>query len=163
MSDASFRGDCGRCDALCCTALAFDRGPHFAIDKPAGERCPNLAEDHRCALHDRLAAAGFSGCAAYDCLGAGQLATSMFAGLDVASPSVRRARYEAFARLRQLQALRLASERLGKQIGPPASYAELLRLDLSALRQTVVGWADAMGADRTDQMLRSADTIRKSP
>jgi hypothetical protein len=129
----SFRGDCGRCAALCCVALALDRGPHFAIDKPAGEACPHQAADHRCAIHSRLAQSGFAGCAAYDCLGAGQLATAMFAGLDIGLPAIRRARLDAFARLTRLQALRLALSRLGRDIPAPKSYAELLLVDLRAL------------------------------
>lgn len=133
MSTASFRGDCGRCAALCCLALALDRGPHFALDKPAGEICPHQSEDHRCTIHARLAESGFAGCAAYDCLGAGQLATAMFEGLDVSRPSSARARLDAFARLTRLQALRLALSRAGREVPPPASYAELLRLDLGAL------------------------------
>jgi hypothetical protein len=39
MDDAEFRGDCARCAGLCCVLLAFDRGPLFAFDKPAGIAC----------------------------------------------------------------------------------------------------------------------------
>jgi hypothetical protein len=162
MSDGSFRGDCGRCDALCCTALAFDRGPHFAIDKPAGVACPNLTE-HQCAIHDRLAARGFSGCAAYDCRGAGQLATAMFAGLDPAADAVRRARFEAFARLRRIQILRLALQRFGHQVQAPASYAELLVMDVDALRDTLVAHVLDARDEGMHQMPPSSDTLRKSP
>jgi hypothetical protein len=45
-------------------APAFTRSSEFAIDKPAGMPCPNLADDHGCSIHDRLPEAGFSGCAA---------------------------------------------------------------------------------------------------
>jgi len=133
MSDASFRGDCGRCAALCCLGLALDRGPHFAIDKPAGEICPHQARDHRCTIHARLAESGFAGCATYDCLGAGQLATAMFEGLDTSRPAIARARLDAFARLTRLQALRLALDGAGYGVPVPTSYAELLQFDLSAL------------------------------
>lgn len=160
MSDACFRGDCGRCDALCCTALAFDRGPDFAIDKPAGEACPNLSADRRCAIHHRLGAAGFRGCAAYDCLGAGQLATAMFAGLNPNLPSVRRARLEAFARLRQLQALRLALRRFGRDVDPPANYAALLLTDLDALRRVLLGHSKAARLNGGHQMPLRADIHR---
>lgn len=65
--------DCGACAALCCVALFLERGDSFAIDKPAGTPCPNLTPGgHTCTIHDRLERAGFSGCARYDCLGAGQ-------------------------------------------------------------------------------------------
>jgi hypothetical protein len=134
MSDAIFRGDCGRCAALCCHELSFDRGAQFAFDKPAGAPCRHL-DEHACAIHHRLAAAGMGGCAAYDCRGAGQLATAMFAGLDLTAPSTRRARAHAFALLREIQALRLVLARSGHEIVPPATYGELLQFDLAELRQ----------------------------
>jgi uncharacterized protein YjbI with pentapeptide repeats len=62
---------------------AFARSSEFAIDKPAGAPCPNLATDHRCTIHDRLRVEGFTGCTAYDCFGAGQrLAQVTFGGRD---------------------------------------------------------------------------------
>ena len=113
MDDASFRGECARCAGLCCVALAFDRGPLFALDKPAGEACPNLDSACRCAIHADRVAQGFAGCAQYDCLGAGQLTTAMFGGLDWrSSDSTRRQMLRAFALLRDLQQLRLACQRL---------------------------------------------------
>jgi hypothetical protein len=69
---AELRADCAGCAALCCVAPAFARSADFAIDKPAGVRCLHLADDHRCSIHERLRPAGFPGCAAYDCFGAGQ-------------------------------------------------------------------------------------------
>jgi hypothetical protein len=66
------RADCGNCYGLCCVALAFSRSTDFAIDKAAGDPCPNLIEDFRCGIHDRLRNEGFKGCTAYDCFGAGQ-------------------------------------------------------------------------------------------
>ncbi len=60
---------------MCCVALAFDRSPLFAYDKPAGEPCANLSATGRCAIHTERAAKGFAGCEAYDCLGAGQAVT----------------------------------------------------------------------------------------
>jgi uncharacterized protein YjbI with pentapeptide repeats len=80
---ADLRADCSRCLALCCVAPAFARSSDFAIDKPAGVPCPHLATDHRCTIHQRLRPAGFAGCAAYDCFGAGQrLAQQTFGGRD---------------------------------------------------------------------------------
>lgn len=65
--------DCGNCFALCCTALGFARSADFAIDKDAGEECPNLAmEGFDCAIHAELRPRGFKGCAVFDCFGAGQ-------------------------------------------------------------------------------------------
>jgi hypothetical protein len=75
------KADCGRCKALCCVALAFDAGPSFAFAKAAGRACRNLAGDNTCRIHDGLAASGMGGCAAYDCLGAGQYVSErLFAG-----------------------------------------------------------------------------------
>jgi hypothetical protein len=77
------RADCSRCFALCCVAPPFARSSEFAIDKPAGVPCPNLAVDHRCTIHERLRPEGFAGCAAFDCFGAGQrLAQQTFDGRD---------------------------------------------------------------------------------
>lgn len=80
MTDLTLRADCARCAALCCVALAFDRSPEFAIDKPNGVACPHLAADHRCAIHADRAAHGFGGCVGYDCLGAGQRVTQELFG-----------------------------------------------------------------------------------
>lgn len=74
------RADCARCVGLCCVALAFSRSADFALDKEAGEPCPNLAPDHRCTIHARLRTSGFAGCTVYDCLGAGQKVTQLTFG-----------------------------------------------------------------------------------
>ncbi|MEV6285953.1 pentapeptide repeat-containing protein [Kribbella sp. NPDC051770] len=66
------RADCGSCFGLCCVALTFARSADFAIDKPAGEPCPNLQQDFRCGIHQKLRPSGFQGCTVYDCFGAGQ-------------------------------------------------------------------------------------------
>jgi hypothetical protein len=66
------RADCARCVGLCCVVPAFAASADFAIDKPAGHRCPNLAGDFRCRIHSRLREKGFRGCTVYDCFGAGQ-------------------------------------------------------------------------------------------
>jgi uncharacterized protein YjbI with pentapeptide repeats len=66
------QADCGSCFGLCCIALTFTKSADFAIDKSAGEPCPNLSDDHRCTIHSTLRAKGFAGCTVYDCFGAGQ-------------------------------------------------------------------------------------------
>ncbi len=73
--------DCDNCAALCCIALAFDKGDDFAIDKPAGLPCPHLAR-HDCTIYDDLTDRGFPGCAAYDCQGAGQRALALHDGIS---------------------------------------------------------------------------------
>ena len=58
---------------------SFDASSAFSFDKAAGARCRHLRDDCRCAIHDELEDRGFAGCAAYDCYGAGQRATALFA------------------------------------------------------------------------------------
>ena len=52
MQSTDLRADCSSCFGLCCVALTFSRSADFAIDKPAGEACPNLSADFRCGIHD---------------------------------------------------------------------------------------------------------------
>ena len=79
VQELDLRADCARCTALCCVALTLTRSADFAIDKPAGVPCPNLGADFLCGIHERLPQAGFPGCTAYDCLGAGQQVTAAVA------------------------------------------------------------------------------------
>jgi len=73
MTSIDLNADCASCTALCCVAFELERSSSFAIDKPAGEPCANL-DGHRCSIHDELNERGFSGCAQFDCHGAGQRA-----------------------------------------------------------------------------------------
>lgn len=94
--------DCERCDALCCTYLAFDASPAFAFSKPAGVPCPHLRA-HRCSIHAKLEARGFAGCAAYDCRGAGQRATALFRACAARGAALsEREKHDVFAVLREL-------------------------------------------------------------
>jgi pentapeptide repeat protein len=72
LSRTDLRADCGNCFGLCCVALTFSKSADFAIDKPAGEPCPNLDTSFRCGIHSKLRPEGFQGCTVYDCFGAGQ-------------------------------------------------------------------------------------------
>lgn len=67
--------DCSACAALCCVVFAFDRSESFAIDKAAGEVCPNLDSCGRCKVFGERDRLGFRGCITYDCHGAGQVVT----------------------------------------------------------------------------------------
>lgn len=116
--------DCDRCDALCCTHLAFDASPAFAFDKPAGVPCPNLCAN-RCSIHARFAACGFAGCAAYDCRGAGQRATALFARVALTDAE----KHDVFAVLRELHELIWILDSAGDL---PAD--KLLAIDLAPLR-----------------------------
>jgi uncharacterized protein YjbI with pentapeptide repeats len=146
------RADCASCFALCCVVPAFSMSVDFAIDKPAGEPCPNLLPDRRCGIHAHLRDQGFGGCVAYDCFGAGQQVSQVtFGGRDWReNPSTAREMFQVFPIMRQLhellwhvtQALAMRSarpthddlataleqtERLTR-----ATPAELLRIDVAA-------------------------------
>src|SRR5579859_3353107 len=101
------RADCERCAALCCVGPAFSASAEFAIDKQAGQPCPHLSAGFRCSIHDRLRPAGFGGCAAFDCLGAGQKVVQVtFAGRDWrAEPGAAPRVFAAFAVMRRLHEL----------------------------------------------------------
>jgi Pentapeptide repeats (8 copies) len=101
------RADCARCAGLCCVAPSFSASAEFAIDKPAGRPCPNLRTDFRCGIHSRLRTAGFAGCAAYDCFGAGQHVTeATLAGEDWRTgPETAERMFAAFGVMRQLHEL----------------------------------------------------------
>jgi uncharacterized protein YjbI with pentapeptide repeats len=75
--------DCSRCAALCCVALPFAASADFAVDKAAGSPCRHLQADFRCGIHAGLREAGYPGCTAYDCFGAGQQVVQVtFGGRD---------------------------------------------------------------------------------
>jgi uncharacterized protein YjbI with pentapeptide repeats len=101
------RADCSRCFALCCVAPAFAASADFAIDKPAGQPCPNLATDFRCGIHGELRQRGFPGCTVYDCFGAGQkVAQVTFGGRDWRRhPATARTMFDVFAVMRHLHEL----------------------------------------------------------
>ncbi|MEO6881832.1 MAG: pentapeptide repeat-containing protein [Mycobacteriaceae bacterium] len=101
------RADCARCAGLCCVAPAFARSADFAIDKPAGRPCVNLASDDRCTIHPHLRERGFVGCAVFDCFGAGQQTVQVtFAGDDWRrEPAVATSMFAVFAVIRQLKEL----------------------------------------------------------
>lgn len=104
---AGLRADCERCFGLCCVVPAFQASADFAIDKPAGRPCPNLAGDFRCGIHRDLRRRGFSGCTVYDCFGAGQQVSQVtFEGRDWrGSPHTARRMFEVFPIMRQLHEL----------------------------------------------------------
>ncbi|MGZ9810337.1 hypothetical protein ACXN5S_07705 [Pseudoroseicyclus sp. H15] len=147
VSGEAFAADCSRCAALCCLALALDKGPRFAIDKPAGSPCPNLS-GHACSIHDSLNGRGFPGCVAYDCGGAGQrVVQEVFAGHSWQSePALTAPMMAAFAAMREVQALH---QHLLTAAGLPLPPAE------EAARQR---WLDelAPGRDWTEDALDEA-------
>jgi len=122
--------DCPGCAALCCVAPSFEASDAFAFDKAAGVACRHLMRDCRCSIHDALAERGFSGCAVYDCYGAGQRVTRAFAD----APGAERQRNEVFSSLRVVHELLFQLTEAAKLY--PASHDELgaqLALQVAAL------------------------------
>ncbi|WP_150271581.1 pentapeptide repeat-containing protein [Paenibacillus tepidiphilus] len=80
---ARLSADCAQCFGLCCAALTFSASADFAIDKAAGQPCPNLQADFRCGVHTGLRQLGFRGCTVFDCFGAGQyISQQTFGGVS---------------------------------------------------------------------------------
>ncbi|MGH3438960.1 MAG: pentapeptide repeat-containing protein [Sciscionella sp.] len=104
---ASLRADCEHCFALCCVAPAFSASADFAINKDAGQACPNLLANFRCGIHTQLRQQGFPGCTVYDCFGAGQQVSQVtFGGQDWRqAPRTARRMFEVFPIMRQLHEL----------------------------------------------------------
>ena len=115
MTDVMLRADCAQCAALCCVSLAFDRSELFAFDKPAGAACQHLTSCGACAIHHELERRGFSGCARYDCLGAGQRVTQeVFGGRSWRDhPEIARQMFDAFRAMRLVHELLFLLERAG--------------------------------------------------
>jgi uncharacterized protein YjbI with pentapeptide repeats len=153
----SLRADCESCFALCCVVPAFSASVDFAIDKKAGQACPNLRQDFRCGIHTRLRQQGFRGCTVYDCFGAGQKVSQVtFGGQDWRrSPQTAEQMFEVFPIMRDLhellwyltEALTLQPARsLHGELGLALEEIErlthnspdaLAKLDVAALRRDV--------------------------
>lgn len=95
------------CFGLCCAALPFAASSDFAIDKNAGQPCPNLRADFRCGIHTGLRERGFRGCTVYDCFGAGQKVSRLtYNGRDWRqAPETAGQMFEVFLVMRQLHEL----------------------------------------------------------
>ncbi len=153
----SLRADCSRCFGLCCVAPAFTASADFAIDKAAGQACPNLRPDSACGIHPSLRQLGFRGCTVYDCFGAGQqVAQVTFRGQDWRqAPQTAQQMFDVFAIMRHLHellwyltealtlssagplhgALRGALEETGRLTAYPP--ADLVELDVAAHREPI--------------------------
>lgn len=103
----NLHADCENCFGLCCVVPAFAASADFAITKPAGQACPNLLEDSRCGIHDRLRKKGFTGCTVYDCFGAGQKVSQVtFEGKDWRkAPGTAKSMFAVFPVMRDLHEL----------------------------------------------------------
>jgi uncharacterized protein YjbI with pentapeptide repeats len=154
------RADCERCAGLCCVAPAFSASADFAIDKAAGQACPNLRADFRCAIHSRLRQQGFPGCAAYDCFGAGQKVTqATFGGRDWRrTPGIAAQMFAAFTTMRQLhELLWYLNEALALPAARPLHAA--LGLALEETRRLTDGGPEALAALDTAAHRREVNAL----
>ncbi len=103
-NSSHLKPQCEKCFGICCIALYFSVQDGFPTDKSAGTPCPNLAEDFRCVIHDKLGDLGLRGCVAYECYGAGQQISQVtFAGRNWRlEPSSADLMFEVFLVMRQL-------------------------------------------------------------
>ncbi|MBT2505776.1 pentapeptide repeat-containing protein [Streptomyces sp. ISL-98] len=166
---AALRSDCGNCFGLCCVALAFSASADFAIDKDAGQPCPNLDTDFRCGIHERLRPQGFQGCTVYDCFGAGQKISQVtFAGQDWRqAPQSAQQMFALLPVVRQLhELLWYLTEALTLQ--PAREIHADLRVALDTIERLSQGSPDALleldvAAHRQDVnvlLLRTSELVR---
>ena len=136
--------DCASCAALCCVVPAFARSADFAIDKPSGVPCPNLAgHGFGCTIHDVLPERGFPGCTVYDCFGAGQRVVQQhFGGQDWrSSPGLRQEMFAAFEVVERLhELLWYLAEATARSLPPVvADEVDALRTRVEAAAADPVG------------------------
>lgn len=162
--------DCERCFALCCVLLPFSASSGFGMDKAGGTPCLHLAGDDRCRIHETLRPDGWSGCATFDCFGAGQQVSQVtYAGVSwreqgnlgemAAVLSVMRLLHEMLAHLAEVGrrtpdavAADLAAEVVRMTAATPD---ELLDIDLDYLHDRV---GAALGS--ASARLRSGPELR---
>ncbi|MFI5606639.1 pentapeptide repeat-containing protein [Amycolatopsis sp. NPDC051903] len=176
MPHPSLTADCGSCFGLCCVALTFTRSADFAVDKAAGDPCPNLRPDFGCGIHDRLRDKGFPGCAVYDCFGAGQQVSQVtFGGRDWrADPGRAKQMFAALPVMRQVHELLWyltearsleATRELHADLDTALAETELLtRADPDTLLATDVAGHRArvdVLLQRTSELVRGAGTKKK--
>lgn len=153
--------DCKNCAALCCVALAFDKGEMFAFDKPAGEACKHL-KGHRCGIHAALKSKGLRGCVQYQCDGAGQrVVQEVFEGASWQNdPALRLPMLEAFAQMRQVHGLLALLKTAAALPLPARQRAELLAL---VERLSPEAWTpETLAAFERSAVSRTADAFLRS-
>ncbi|MEH0934121.1 pentapeptide repeat-containing protein [Micromonospora psammae] len=149
--DAELRADCARCVGLCCVAPAFTASADFALDKPAGQPCPNLRPDSRCGVHDQLRERGFPGCTVFDCFGAGQRVTQVtFPGRNWRDdPATAAAMFAAFTVARPLhELLWYLTEAVA--LTPPGALRDELGAAVAETRRLVGAGPDELRAVDVD-------------
>jgi hypothetical protein len=162
MATVSLRADCARCAALCCVALSFERSDFFAIDKPAGEACPNLAACGACRIHDNRVHHGFAGCDRYHCNGAGQRVTQdLFAGRSwQAEPKLLAPMMRAFGIMTRIHGLLALLEAARVLPLDAAEQATLEGLEAALCPATPWSPASLEAAPLADIRLRCTEFLR---
>ncbi|MGL4737646.1 MAG: pentapeptide repeat-containing protein [Cellulosilyticaceae bacterium] len=99
---------CERCSGLCCVALYCSKSDGFPEDKQAEVPCRHLRSDFKCDMHAQLVTKHMKGCLTYECFGAGQRVTQMYASLGdwATQPRKRKEIYEVFLIMTQLYQMR---------------------------------------------------------
>jgi hypothetical protein len=142
MNDAMLRADCSRCAGLCCVAHAFDRSDEFAFDKPCDEACHHLTAAFQCGIHAERSLRGFSGCARYECFGAGQKITEIYEGRTWRdSPAEAPEMFETFRTLRKVHEQLALLHAAGKLSLPQAATER--RQSFEDLLAPADGWTVA--------------------
>lgn len=157
---AHLKADCSACVALCCVIPPFDEVQGFGFDKPAETPCHHLCADHRCGIHDDLIGRGFSGCVAFDCLGAGQRLTAQarerFGSADWRErPEVARWLFAAYPRVRQAQEWLARLSLAAGVTGWPVLQALAVELEAEAPR-----WPDWTAAEQAAWQDRVTGALR---
>jgi len=153
--------DCSQCAALCCVALAFDKGEMFAFDKPAGVACKHL-KGPLCGVHARLEAEGLKGCMNYQCDGAGQrVVQEVFDGQSWQdTPALLAPMLKAFSQVRQVHGL-LALLESAKSL-PLPDVQETERARLVSLLSRESWTAEALNAFEGSALPKTVHTYLRS-
>lgn len=155
MTGGLLQDDCGRCAALCCMAHAFDAGEDFGIDKPAGAGCAHLDPRGGCRIHDHRRQAGFPGCIAYSCHGAGPRVTQeCFGGRSWQSEAALTGPMMlAFQRARRVHRWLLLLAEAGKLALPARAEAEAraLMTRLTPPGAMTEAWLEAIATDAQER------------
>lgn len=143
----SLHSECSQCFGLCCVGLNITASSDFAMNKPAGESCPNLKSCFQCEIHEKLREKGFRGCTVFDCLGAGQMVSQhTFKGQSWReNPEIAEKMFRVFSIMEQLvEMMAYVSEALSYPL--PPSLQKDLRLQLEQLEMLTKLDSDALVA-----------------
>lgn len=159
----ALRADCTRCAGLCCVAPAFARSADFAIDKPAGQPCVNLAGGDLCTIHPQLRERGFAGCTVFDCFGAGQEVVQVtFAGSDWRrEPGVAPSMFAVFAVMRQLKELLWYLAESAAKLPQGPLRQQVRRVQQDTLRLVAAPAADLQALDAAAHRARVGPLLGK--